>query len=96
MSITVRPGDTQEITALFDSGTGVILPVRITLFQIAPGVIGAGVYPDDDHGTVLRWDGGSGAEPSVIHWQAPHCEDDRCGHPCRHRRRLPFRLGGRP
>jgi hypothetical protein len=48
-------------------------------------VLVVGVYPDETHGTVYRWDAGLDAAPTVIHWEAPHCADDECGSPCGHR-----------
>ncbi len=75
----------QEITALFTNPDGSELPVKVTLFQLAHGPIGVGVYPTAGNGAVLRWDDGPEAEPTLIHWQAPHCADDQCGAPCEHR-----------
>jgi hypothetical protein len=51
--------------------------------------IGAGLYfrgtdGQKTHGTVMRWDFGPGAEPTVGQWQAPHCARDECGSPCEH------------
>jgi hypothetical protein len=48
-------------------------------------VLVVGVYPDETHGTVYRWDAGPDAAPTVIHWAAPHCAEDQCGSPCEHR-----------
>ena len=51
--------------------------------------IGAGLYfrredGEKTHGTVMRWDFGPDAEPTVGQWQAPHCTEDECGSPCGH------------
>ena len=82
----------QQISATFRAPDGTDLQVRITLFQVAGGPPGVGVYFCDGNGdlargTVLRWDAGPDADPTVIHWEAPHCADDECGKPCAHRRR---------
>ena len=71
-------------TAEFTHTDGAATRARITLFQLDDGRIGAGVYPAADRGTVLRWDQGTHADPTVIYWQAPHCADDECGSPCGH------------
>lgn len=73
-----------EAVAQFTSASGAVTTARAVLFQLDDGRIGAAFYPDGDHGTVLRWDSGTGAGPVVIHWQAPHCPDDECGSPCGH------------
>jgi hypothetical protein len=75
-------GGAQIIASYADAG-GSPLEVKIILFQLGHA-IGVGVYPTDRNGTVLRWDHGPADDPSVIHWNAPHCADDQCGSPCGH------------
>ena len=75
----------QEIRALFTATDGSPLSVKITMFQLADGRIGVGVYPTEASGTVLRWDDGPQEDPLVIYWAAPHCADDVCGAPCGHK-----------
>jgi len=84
--IPVPFGAQRDIYAMFTAADGAPLPAQITLFQLADGRIGVGVYPIETKGTVLRWDRGPDADPSVIHWGAPHCDDDKCGSPCSHKR----------
>lgn len=89
--IRVQPGGTEKITAIFRAPDGSDLPVTITVGQL-PAVCGGqpvvGVYFNDEagepmRGAVLRWVRPD-ADPALIHWQAPHCEDDQCGKPCGH------------
>jgi hypothetical protein len=92
--VRVRPGATVKIAAVFrDPADGSDLPVTITVFQL-PAVCGAqpgiGLYFNDEagqrlRGAVLRWGRGPDADPTLIHWERPHCEDDECGSPCGHR-----------
>lgn len=73
-----------EALAAFALPDGSVIGARVVLFMLDDGRIGAGFYPVPGHGTVLRWDDGPHAEPRVIQWQAPHCDADACGSPCRH------------
>ena len=99
LAIQVRPTGPDDIkqagqvvAAVFrDPATGADVPVTIRLFQLGFGAegFGVGVYMTDgagepQRGTVLRWDDGPEAEPTVIQWQASHCKDDECGSPCGH------------
>lgn len=91
----------QLVAAFRHPVTGALMPVTITFFQSGsdPSLMGVGIYTADEagnpaRGTVIRWDNGPDAEPAVIRWEARHCEDDRCGSPCRHRR--PGRRRGLP
>jgi hypothetical protein len=73
----------RTIKAFFDAPSGECVMVTLRLFCVGD-VFGVGIYPEPDSGTVLRWHDGPHAKPRVIHWQAPHCEDDQCGSPCAH------------
>jgi hypothetical protein len=72
-----------KVTATVQFTTaGTVTQGRITLFQLEDGRIGVGVYPGaGDHGTVLRWDDGPGARPTVITWRAPGHAGEECGSP---------------
>jgi hypothetical protein len=84
----------QQTEAVFRAPDGTDLAARITLFQVAGGPPGVGVYFRDKggnlvRGAVLRWDRGPDADPAVIYWEAPHCEDDQCDDPCGHEQPRP-------
>lgn len=87
---TLAPGIAGKAiaTAVITSSTGRVTEVGLSLFMLADGRIGAGVYPSPDRGAVLRWDRGVNEDPVFIKWQAPdpHCADDLCGAPCGHQR----------
>lgn len=88
--IRVESDSRKTFTAIFQ-GDECDLPVEIRPFQLDdPPVVGVGTYFFDHsgqriRGTVLRWDNGLDADPTVIQWRAPHCENDECGSPCEHR-----------
>lgn len=73
-------------TARYIHTDGTVTETRIVLFQTDDNRAGIGFYPEEDRGTVLRLDDGTKASPTVVPWRAPHCEEDDCGSPCRHRR----------
>jgi hypothetical protein len=53
------------------------------VFQLSGGEYGVGLH-SKNRGIVWRWDNGLLHKPLVVHWYAPHCDNDTCGSRCEH------------